>query len=123
MSDPITSDDLEFLRELVSHTQSGKVSWDEGDGGGFISRRARTTALLDSVQSGKGRPSAYKLSMIKPGKRHPERVLEQQIDEAAPQRLDLEFNSLLAYLYQLVSSRFNAGTGIYEDFFDSPETH
>jgi len=120
MADAITPDDLDFLRELESHTQSGKVLWEEGDGSQFISRRARVTAILDTVQPVKGRPSAHRISMIKRGKTNPDRVLEQQIDEAAPQRLDLEYNSLLAYLYQLVSSQFNTGAEIYEDFFNFP---
>lgn len=102
----------------VDQTQAGKVEWEESDGGAYISRRARVTARLEMVVGIRSSPRRVRLVLSRRAELKAVKTLEQHIDQGVPQPLELDLNSLLALLYQLVSSRFSPTADIYSAFFD-----
>jgi hypothetical protein len=121
MGEDVLPEDLDFVRELISQTQARKVEWDEAEDQGFVSRRARVTAMLRREPGQRGSPARVRLALSRRGESGVARVLEQHIDDAAPRPRDLELNALLALLWQLVAREGAAATALYDDFLDAPE--
>jgi hypothetical protein len=116
MPEPITDEDLEFVRELIGLTQAGKVDWTVSDEGGFEAPRPRVTAVLERRRGEVRGGRQVRLVLRRRGSSEVSRVLKQQIDAAEPHPIELAMNSLLAFLWQLVSDRQQPSSSLYDDF-------
>jgi hypothetical protein len=105
VSDDLAIEDaVEQLQQLVQLTVSDKIEWRRSpEAGSYVAMSpGGSTAAIDAVPRGGGRTRAYRVRFSRRGESEFTQTIQQRVSGGEPLPGELQRDSLLSYLYQIV---------------------